>query len=95
MNKHLVSVCCIFFLIMPLVTMADALKVGQNDTIISSLEKQKGKRVSVKLSSGVEMTGTVGVVNNSVMHLGALAGKEFFDAVINIDNIEAIVVRVK
>lgn len=95
MNKFLTILYCIFFLSSPSIVMADALKVGQNDTIVSSLEKYKGKRVSVKLSSGVEMTGTVGVVNNSVVHLGALSGKEYFDAVINVDDIEAIVVRVK
>ena len=95
MNKLFVVLCCALFLATPVTVVADALKVGQSDNVMTMLEAQKGKRVSVKLASGAELTGTVRAVNKNIVQLGALSGKEYFDAVVNMNDIEAVVVRVK
>ena len=42
-----------------------------------------------------EMTGGVKAVTNRVVQLSAIAGKEFFDAVVPQDAIEAVLVRTK
>lgn len=70
------------------------LNVSGNDTVESLLKAQKG-RVTVRLRSGQEMTGTVRNVTSRLVHLGALSGREFFDAAIPIDRIEAVIVRTK
>ena len=70
------------------------LRISNVDTIESVLRAQKG-RVTVRLRSGQEMTGTVRSVDLKLLHLGALQGKEFFDAVVPIEAIEAVIVRTK
>ena len=44
---------------------------------------------------GEEVSGSVFKVGDSVTHLSALAGREFHDAVICIDQISAVMVRVR
>jgi hypothetical protein len=74
---------------------AEPLSVTGDDTIQSVLSVQKGKLVTVMLKSGVELTGRVGEVNSEVVHLMELSGKEFYDGVAAIRNIEAVVIRTK
>ena len=76
-------------------TWAAELKVTATDTVESVLAAQKGKRVTVRLRSGQETTGTVTTVTPKVVQLSAVAGKEFFDAVVPLDAIEAVFVRTK
>jgi len=71
------------------------LTVGSSDTIQSVLMAHQGKRVTVKLKSGTELTGKVGEVNENIVHLMELSGKEFFDAVTSIKTIETVVIRTK
>ena len=73
---------------------AAEINLGKTDTIESVLRAQKG-RVTVRTRSGLELTGTVRSVDSRLVHLGALQGKEFFDAVVAVDSIEAVLVRTK
>ena len=74
---------------------ADPLSVTSDDSIQSILSAHQGKRVTIKLNSGSELTGKVGEVNGQIIHLKELSGKEFFDAVASIKKIEAVVIRTK
>jgi 4-hydroxy-3-methylbut-2-en-1-yl diphosphate synthase IspG/GcpE len=71
------------------------LAVKPGDTIGKLLEDHVGKKVTVRLSAGEELTGKVKVVTKEVLHLGGLTGKEFFDAVVDVNKIQAVIVRVK
>ena len=71
------------------------LVVGQDDTIRTVLAEQVGKPVTLKLDSGEELTGTVRLVGKSVAHLEKLAGKDFFDAVVDLEEVAAVIVRVR
>jgi hypothetical protein len=55
----------------------------------------KGKTAAVSLSSGQIVTGVVKDVQNNLLHLEKLSQKEFFDAIIRLDQIVAIEVRVR
>ena len=70
-------------------------QINKDDTLQTILVAQKGKQVTVKLDSGDELTGKVGEVTAKLAVLQALSGKEFFDAVINISDIAAMLVRSK
>ena len=70
-------------------------KLGANDSLQTVLAAQKGVRITVRLRSGQEFAGVVREVNSRVVQLGALGGKEFFDAVIPLDAVEAVFFRVK
>ena len=71
------------------------LKIGANDNLQTTLAGQKGARVTVRVRSGQEITGVVREVNGSVVQLGAVSGKEFFDAVVPLNAVDAVFVRVK
>ena len=74
---------------------AAELKVSASDTLETVLAAQKGKKVTVKLRSGQEMTGTVTLASARLLQLAAPTGKDFFDAVIPLEAIEAVFVRTK
>jgi len=58
-----------------------------------NLRSLVGKDVYVGLRSGKTYQGFVKSVGDHFIHLEKLAGKEFFDALIRIDDISAIEVR--
>ena len=74
---------------------ADPVTISSGDTIQKALSAQTGKRVSIIIKSGEELTGTVTTVTDELTHLGELAGKEFYDAIVVNKNISAVIVRVK
>ena len=75
--------------------MAAELKVGANDTVQAVLAAQKGARVTVRVRSGQEITGVVREVGGRVVQIGAVSGKEFFDAVVPLEAIDAVFVRTR
>lgn len=54
-----------------------------------------GKRVAVRIGGGVVMEGTIGKVGDRAVELSKLAGKEYYDAIVLIDKIEAIVYKTR
>ncbi|MDZ7735250.1 MAG: hypothetical protein U5P41_03230 [Gammaproteobacteria bacterium] len=74
---------------------ADSIVLGQDASIESILADHTGQRVSLMMESGNELTGNVITVNDEVVHLGELAGREYFDAAIDMDDISAVIVRTK
>jgi hypothetical protein len=63
--------------------------------IKATLEKHKGKRVSLRLPAGEELAGKVLAVEGGTVILTELAGREFFDAVVEIDDVSAVIYRAK
>lgn len=93
--KNYLSMFLIVGFLMTFNAVAEPLLVTDGDSIQSILSAHKGKRVTIKLKSGNELTGTVGEVNGHVAHLRELSGKEYYDAVTSLKSIEAIVIRTK
>ena len=75
--------------------LAQEVTISANDSTQSVIAAQKGKRVTLRLRSGQELTGTVREATGKLVVLGALSGREFFDAAIPLDKIEAVLVRTK
>jgi len=75
--------------------LAQELKVAPAATVESLIAAQKGKRVTVRTRSGQELTGLVREVTPRFVQLGALSGRDFFDAVVALDSVEAVIVRTK
>ncbi len=69
--------------------------VNAADTMKQTLDQQVGKRAKVKLRSGQEFDGKVLKVGSNGVHLAELTGMEFYDAVIRLDAIEAVIIRVR
>lgn len=94
MNKYLTVIFLSAMLFMSNV-FAEPLTVSGSDSVQTILTAQKGNRVTVQLKSGAELKGKVGEVNDEIVHLMELTGKEFFDAVVSVKAIEAVVIRTK
>ena len=65
------------------------------DAIKSALEQQIGKRVKVKLESGQDLEGKVAKIGSHAVQLAELTGMEFFDATVKLDEIVAVIVKVR
>jgi hypothetical protein len=72
---------------------ADKLVFESGDTAATILKKQTGQKVELRMKSGEKISGKVEAVGGKAVHLSALAGQEFFDAIVNIDDISAVIVR--
>lgn len=93
MRTLLAAVVVSLFAILP--AQAQELGITANDSIQSVLAARKGKQVTVRLSGGQELTGVVREATAKLVVLGALSGREFFDAAIALEKIEAVLVRAK
>ena len=71
------------------------LEVKSDDGMKSILEKQVGQVVELRLGSGEKIGGKVEKVGETLVHLVQLTGQEFFEAVVDIDSVSAVVVRSK
>ena len=97
MKKRLLAAMALIAMLALAMNAADEAKlsVGKSDTVRTVLSQQVGKKVTIKLDSGEELGGTVRSVGDKVVHLGELTGKEFYDAVVDLDEVAAVIVRVK
>ncbi len=59
------------------------------------VKQWQDKRVLVILRSGKELEGTVGSVSGANVELKQLAGKDYYDAVIRIDEIAAYIYKTR
>jgi hypothetical protein len=76
-------------------SMAAELKLGANDSMQSVLLAHKGAKVTLRVQSGQDITGVVRDVNSEIVQIGAVSGREFYDAMVSLDAIEAIYLRTK
>src|SRR3954468_4154131 len=65
------------------------------DTILGILQKNVGQTVELRMKSGEKIAGKVEKVGDKLVHLSQLTGAEFFDAVVEAADIEAVIVRTK
>ena len=69
--------------------------ISAADTTQSVITAQKGKRITLRLRSGHELTGTVREATTKLIVLSAISGREFFDAVIPLEAVESVLIRTK
>lgn len=75
--------------VVPIEGMSYNVAISLSDNIKSLI----GKRVTVTLASGSTFSGFVKEVGDHLVHLEKLDGKDFFDALIQLENISAIEAR--
>jgi len=69
--------------------------VKQGSTMTEVLGALVGAPVDLTLRSGTNLSGKVASVQQNVMVLSELRGKEFYDAVVKIEDISAVSLRVR
>jgi hypothetical protein len=75
--------------------LAQEVTISPSDTVQTVLAGQKGKRPTLRLRGGQEISGVVRDVSSRVVVLGGVAGREFFDAVVPLEAIDAVLVRTR
>jgi len=64
-----------------------------NASMMDNLNRLTGKKISITIDGGKVLTGKVKSVGQHLLHLEKIERKEFFDALIRIDRIQAIEVQ--
>ena len=54
-----------------------------------------GKRVAVRLDTGEEMEGIVTSIGDHLVHISKLSKRDFYDALVRIERINAVIMRMK
>ncbi|MRR11801.1 hypothetical protein EG835_04890 [bacterium] len=68
----------------------------EQDSMATVLKRLEGKAVRLRLAgSGEEVLGKLQKVGKELAHLSDLSGREFFDAVVRIDQVSAVAVQVR
>jgi hypothetical protein len=64
-------------------------------TMKEVLADRVGKRTVLRFRSGEDIDGTVTMVGNGLVHVTRLAGKDFYDAVVDIGTISAVIFQAR
>jgi hypothetical protein len=71
----------------------EGISYNVNSSLADNLKSLIGKNVNIILDSGNNLSGIVKKVGNHLLHLEKLDKKEYFDALIRIEDISAIDTR--
>ena len=71
------------------------LELKDDDSIKIILSRQVGQLVELRLGSGDKIGGKVEKVGANLVHLSQITGAEFFEAVVDLESVSAVVVRTK
>ena len=74
---------------------AEGVTLKPGDSIQTVLEGQKGKRVTVRIQGGEELTGKVVFVSKELVKLEELTKREFYDAIVEVSKVEAVILRAR
>ncbi len=66
-----------------------------NATMREVLADRTGKRTVLRLKNGEDIDGTVTLVGNGLVHITRLAGKDFYDAVVDISAVNAVLFQAR
>jgi hypothetical protein len=95
-SKCLLITSLLIFFVLATTGLAESTIVLQpNDTIQSVLQRQLGQPVELRMKSGEKLGGKLEKLSEKLAHLTQLTGADYFDAVVVLDDIAAVVVRAK
>ncbi len=73
-----------------------AVRLDEGDGVASVLKRLEGRAVKIRLAgSGDELSGKVQKVGKELVYLSEIGGREFYDALIRIDQVSAVVVQTR
>jgi len=72
------------------VTDLERVKFDLGSSLADNIKAFAGKDIFIHLKSGKTMQGYVKSVGNGLLHLEKLTGKDFYDALVKIEDISAI-----
>lgn len=93
----LLAAVAVYTAFIPAVSLAEEVKieVSSEHAQKEALDQLKGKSVTLRLRAGDDLTGVVEATGPTTVKIAQLAGKEFFSAIVKIEDITAIIYRAK
>jgi hypothetical protein len=73
----------------------DKMGFNASDGVREVLTANVGKRVAVRTDAGETLEGSVSTVGTQLVRLEKLSGKDFYDALVRIDRISSLTIRVR
>ncbi|MBZ5565343.1 MAG: hypothetical protein LAP13_23340 [Acidobacteriia bacterium] len=70
-------------------------KINIHESMKEILKRHEGKQVRIHLKTGSELEGNLTEVGDEVLHLTELSGMEYYDAIVRIASISAVILRAK
>jgi hypothetical protein len=70
-------------------------EMRSEESVKTVLADAVGKQVTLLMASGQEVTGVVVKVGDHAVHLTRLAGRDFFDAVILLERVDGVALKVR
>lgn len=71
------------------------IELQANDTMMTILQKCSGQAIELRLKSGEKIAGKVEKLGDKLVYLSQLTGAEYFDAIVDVGDISAVIVRSK
>jgi hypothetical protein len=72
------------------------LRIEESDTMVTMLKRLEGRPVKIRLAAGgEELSGKIQKVTKDLVQLSDLTGREFFDAIIRVDQVASVAVQVR
>ena len=69
--------------------------MAKGEVMAGLLKDRSGKNVTLVLTGGTEITGKVDNVGSNTVRLTELSGKDYFDAVVDLDDVSAVIYRAR
>lgn len=91
----LAAFCCLLAAPAMVLSAESGYAMKSEATIKTVLLENVNKKVIVRLETGESLEGNVSKVGDTLVQITRITGREFFDAVVRIDKINAVVFRVK
>ena len=92
----------LLFLVTLLATVACAtlsaqtkIELQAGDTIASILQRSAGQTVELRMKSGEKIGGKIDKTGDKLVYLSQVTGAEYFDAVVDMSDVAAVIVRAK
>jgi hypothetical protein len=71
------------------------LELQAGDTIASILQRTAGQTVELRMKSGEKIGGKIDKTSDKLVYLSQVTGAEYFDAVVDMSDVAAVIVRAK
>lgn len=99
MNKMIITSVLMVVMLFSVVQFAAAADEGTAFNPYISMKENLllnvGKRIAVRITAGDAIEGTIVKVGDQNVHLSKLSGRDYYDAIVRIDRIEAIIFKAR
>src|SRR3954451_8506929 len=71
------------------------IELQTGDTIPAILQRSAGQTVELRMKSGEKIGGKIDKASDKLVYLSQVTGAEYFDAVVDMSDVAAVIVRAK